>query len=342
MGKWIPARLRRLVGRVVDELQGLAKLHVAAAIGLAAAIASELAHTDGVAKAIIGFAVTVVVRQVGDLSGRRARRDCLKSASMNVRIVLNRRLEVGYLDRYESGNFLVLRELAEAADYKALRKLMYPPVDGGPLAREVADMRSGFLTELATCYPKLQGSTQGLVDAFTESLAAVVVPAFALSYQDPALPDEATLLQELHKTLRACIAAGDTLDRHADPDGAAAAAAARADRVAAWRARRKASLEVLVANARGALAPLADLDAGDGSLSKLRAAVDRTRHVEAAAFHDASEEARAAHRKITADLATSVELAQQLETEATDARSRELGDAIALLAPDLEALEGQQ
>jgi hypothetical protein len=342
MGKWIPARLRRLAGRVVAELQGLAKLHIAAAIGLAAAVASELAHTDGVAKALIGFAVTVLVRQVGDLSGRRARRDCLKSAAMNVRIVLNRRLEVGYVDRYASGNFLVLRELAEAADDKALTKLMYPAVDAGPLAREVAEMRSGFLTELATCYPKVQGSTQGLVDAFTESLSAVVVSAFALSYQDPALPDETALLLELHKALRVCVAAGDALDRHADPDGAAAAAAARAADVAALRALRKASLEILVANARDALAPLADLDAGDGSLSKLRAAVDRTRHVEAAAFHDASEEARAAHRKITADLATSVELAQQLETEAIDARARDLGDAMALLAPDLEALEDQR
>ena len=327
---------RRLGQRVGFEAQTAARLHVAAFVGLLAALASELAHTDGTAKALIGFGVAVLVRQAGEISSRRARLTCELSVATHARAVLDARLSVDAIERVEAGNWLVLRDLAATPDATTLGRVIFPGGEAAALAKEVGGMRSWFLTELGTCYSKLRGSTQRLVDTFTTSLENVVAPAYAISYGDLSEPERPADLDELLKAVRACVIAGDALDTACDPDGAAAATKERRDIAAAADLRAARAVEALVANARAALASVVASSADEELLPRLEGAISATRNVGASVFQDASDEARAAHRKITEDLAKSIVLAQRLDD---DGNATELSAVLEGIPADLDALE---
>src|SRR5258705_13204338 len=102
------ARLGGWRVRLADTLSVLAQLHAAALVGAAAALVSDFLGTDATAKILVGLGVTLLVREVGDLAGSGKRAECMRTIATNARSALEQRLELGFIDRFRTGNFVTL------------------------------------------------------------------------------------------------------------------------------------------------------------------------------------------------------------------------------------------
>jgi hypothetical protein len=341
MGKWQVG-----VRGALERLEILAQLHVAVIVGTAIALASEVFATSAIAKILIGAAAAIATRQIGDLSGRGKRASCMRAAAANARGLLDRDIALEFDQRFPAGNSLSLRDIDELLDQPGALEYTLPA--GGVASRfseQIWSLRATMQTEvLNPCALTLRRSATERLERFVAALAELAVASSDIVTTDTFASDEAERIanaaryDRIRAAIREVVTAGNDVDQHGDPRGAAAAADDRAAKIAAARAREAHARDVLIENAREATASLA-ADGVSEMLERLRAAVDATRHADSSAFHDATPDVRNAHRKVTADLANAIVLGQVLEKDATDERTSEWRDAIAQIAPDVAALE---
>ncbi len=348
-------RARAVAGRIGDTVAIFGQLHIAAIIGALAALTSDVFVQDAAAKILIGLVVTIVVRQVGDLVIEPRRHRCGRDVAAKTRTLLDAHLQIGFLERAQSGRWLTLRELAAAAKAGQLIAELAPGTDAYSLAETTDGFAASFKTEVSTCYARLRGKAQSKIDRLTSGLGAIAAAARIVSTFGPSSaaavdPAGANQRDEGYKALgdalELTVAVGEDLDRDLDPKGAHEWAQVREAAAKAQRDVEARALDVLVANARSMVDELHRGDELEGLdpaalASRLRAARDIGLEVDAAAFHDASTKARWAHRRITyEDLFDALEMAVKLEQgqgePGAKAKIRELVDRV---PSDLAALE---
>jgi hypothetical protein len=319
------------------------------------AIGLELAGTHGVAAVLVGFAVTVVTHLLGERAAAGPRRRCERAVACAVRSILDRHLDLTRIDAVGFGDFLTLRHLAAASRAGGLDQIIG---FGGPAqALSIAiDALVGELEdEVGRCYlllrphgrEKVDGFARALRGASNASAAMMQVPLVAhVADREPA---DARLFADLAIALGTVEHAGDDLDRTFDLASADAAAAARKASAEERQRREGHAAGVLLKNARDAAAVL-QLPSVQHAVrlpepGELVRRLDQARGimltVDALAFTDATDEARAAHRRLThEDLGIALEVARRLEINSSDADAAEtLRSSLGRFPSHLKALE---
>lgn len=207
------------------------------------------------------------------------------------------------------GRWLTLRRTAELSrDGRIHDAIGF----GGPalsLARVLWTLSASFETDIGRCHARLRPSEQDKIDVFVQAMKVVARAADAMIHvppYDPATAEDTH--RHLYEALTVAAAdverAGDAADHALDPTGARRAAEERRNITRAQHDREGAALAVLVDNGHAIVAAanavnLASLERQDDLYQAISRIRELGLHVESAAFFDATDAARKAHRAIT-------------------------------------------
>lgn len=332
----------------------LVDLHAPLA-GAATSLVLDTFGADGQTTVLVGLAAAAGLQLIAYAVSIGPRSACERTIAARSRSVLDRHLEVVRIDPVGVGDFLTLRDLAAAAREGRLRTLVG---NGGPamvLGRVLGKLVRDFETEVGRCYLRLRSARHARVDAFVDALRAGESAAndMVRAYADIAPPERAEHGQKLFARLTDAITAiealGNELDETLDRTAYRAAMFARMTSSELERRRTSHAAAVLLRSARDAAQALqlqhvrsdVPIVAPALLLERLKRAQDHLRTVDAQAFHDATDDARNAHRRISQhDLGDATEAATRLVADPTDAEAETvLRHRIGRFPLDLATLE---
>jgi hypothetical protein len=322
--------------------------------GAASSLVLLFAGADAQTTIITGLAVGAALQLLTYISALRPRSECERGIARAVRSILDRHLVLTRIDAVGFGDFLTLRHLAAAARVERIDRLVSFGGSAHALAGTVSELTAELEDEVGRCYHRLRSGGQMKVDAFaatlrrTSAAAAAMLNAPTYDPEDP-IAASRRIFDELADALRSVESAGDDLDHAFDDQGSRAAAKARATSAAEQQRREGHAAAVLLKNAREAAqvlqlpsvqhaVPLVELPE---LIARLRWASELMQDVEAEAFHEATDDARHAHRRLRFhDLGDAIEAATRLAKSASDAEADAvLRHRLARFPNDLATLE---
>lgn len=342
--------------RALTEIRDILILAHGPLAGIATGLVLLTIGADTWATTVVSGGVAIALILLAHFARSGERSGCEHTIAAAVRSILDRSLALTRIDPVGFGDFVTLRHLAAVAERGRLAAMI---TYGGPaysLSRELAKLVSELEEAVSRCYVHLPARSRKKVDAFATALASARAAAGVMT-QVPLVADpadrpqrEKELYDDLGTAVVAVVSTGDGLDEAFDHHAFLRANVERAKSDDESMRREGHAAAVLLKNARdagyilGVMHVQQPVRIGEDR-QELTGRVEQARnlmlHVDAEAFHDATDAARTAHRQLTYhDLGEALEALRTLERTPDDAEADALmRERLGRFHTDLAALE---